>query len=168
MTIFSSFENLAFFRGFSLKEPPQTPVLFRTRKDRRPRDLHVDLHQQADEWFKNKFGVPYRSQAVFVTSSRFVAENYAADKGFVARIIPIGNYRFCWSPKNSDLLFLQTSLGNLTVEDYLNGSNYQESDLLLAHQTAHEVMLYCDSYIAIPINLLENPERTEDRTLILL
>ena len=162
-----SFETLSFYRGFINVQKPSTPLIFATRKNRTPRDMPEDLHNYSNEWFYRRFGVYYRSQALFVTGSKFIALNYAADRGFVARIIPLGTYRYCWSPKNSDLLFLRSRPENVTVESYLDSSEYREFDLEAARASGNEVMLYCDSYVAIPIDLLSE-DRIEVTSNILL
>lgn len=162
-----SFETLSFYRGFANVKKPTTPLIFTTRKDRIPRDMPEDLHNAANEWFFRKFGIYFRSQALFVTGSKFIALNYAKEEGFVARIIPLGDYRICWSRKNSDLLFLRTRPKGVTVESYLENSNYQVSDLGAAQASNHEVMLYCDTYVAIPIDLL-NEDRVAIGSKILL
>lgn len=162
-----SFETNNFYRGFSNSVAPLTPILCRTRKDRRPRDMPIELHESADNWFAQRFGIQYRSQAVFVTGSKFIAQNYAKDSGFVARIIPVGDYNFCWSPRNSDLLFLRTRREHVTVESFLDNSEYKELDLQSACASGNEVMLFCDNYIAIPVNLLANrDERWESKILL--
>lgn len=151
-----TFETLPFYRGFSNTRKPSTPLILKTRKDRVPLHMPKDLHSAANDWFNRKFGIQYRSQALFLTGSKFIAQNYAKDNGYVARILPLGAYRFCWSAKNSDLLFLRTKPDNVTVESYLEDSMYQEDELGAAQASSHELMLYCDTYVAIPIDLLED------------
>ncbi len=167
MSINNSFETLSFYRGFSNAQTPSAPLILKTRKDRRPRDMPEDLHNRANEWFNKKFGIYYRSEALFVSGSKFIAQNYAKDSGFVARIIPLDAYKFCWSPKNSDLLFLRTKPENITVESYLEGSAYQESDLEAARTSSHELMLYCDAYVAIPVDMLDSEAPASGSSILL-
>jgi hypothetical protein len=163
-----SFETLAFYRGLSNGDCPTAPVIIRTRKDRKPRDLPLHIHDQADSWFNHRFGIRYRSQAVFVTGSRFIAQNYANSPRHVVRVIPLGAYRYCWSPKNSDLLFYRTKQDTIAVEDYLESSGYAESGLRSACTSGNEVMLFCDSYIAIPVGLLDPSTVDTAKPLILI
>jgi hypothetical protein len=43
------------------------------------------------------------------------------------------------------------------IKDYLNSAEYREVGLSEAHELGHEVMLYCEKYIAIPRGILEPP-----------
>lgn len=153
-----TFETLEFYRGFSNRWPIDRPSVITTRKDRRPRNFDDGFHARADAWFEKKFGIRYRSQAVFITSAHFTARGYGATPDHVARIIPLGEYKFCWSPKRIDLLFFERNNEGLDIEQYLDESQYQDSDLELAHSTKHEVMLYCEQYISIPTSLMKPPE----------
>ena len=40
------------------------------------------------------------------------------------------------------------------IEEQLNLAEYQETGLMEAHAIGNEVMLFCESYMAIPISLL--------------
>lgn len=150
-----SFETLSFYRGFS-KGISETPVVRTTRMNRVPRDIPMGIHTEADEWFYRKFGVRYRSQALFVTSSLLTAATYALDKDVknVARVIPLGPYRICWSDQRSDLVFACAQTSPADIAQYLDSSGYVETDLNAAHERGHEVMLHCERYIMIPANLL--------------
>lgn len=161
---------LAFYRGTSKGEPSEAPYIGTTRKDRKPRNIANAIHLRADDWFENRFGVKYRSQALFLSSSRFTAQHYAASEKHVVRIIPLGTYKYCWSPNVRDLLsrFKEPSAVD-HVNDILGAAGYIESDLLGAHKSEHEVMLYCEKYIAIPLHLLEEATPTkEQKSLIYL
>lgn len=166
-TEIESFETLAFYRGLSNISGMVAPFIIKTRKDRKPRDLPKYIHERADAWFNQQFGVRYRSQAAFVTGSRFIAQNYAKSSGNVVRVIPLGAYSYCWSPKNSDLLFYHAKQTSIEVEAYLSSSEYTESGLGSACASGNEVMLFCDSYVAIPVHLL-NREATDTAKSIVL
>ncbi|WP_198120343.1 hypothetical protein [Massilia rhizosphaerae] len=154
----NSFETLAFYRGISSQTSIEHPSVRNVRKDRIPRNMPQEIHDRADAWFNEKFGVRYRSQALFVTSSMFIATNYATTPENVVRVIPIGPYRYCWSKKCSDLLFFKASENKITIEGYLNDSDYIETDLADAFSSGNEVMLYCEQYVAIPLRLLQTKE----------
>lgn len=147
-----SFEISAFYRGMSADYDCERPLLLRTRKDREPRNTDKVVHQRADAWFEQRFGIRYRSQALLVTSSIFTAKLYAATARHVFRVIPLGPYKYCWSAKVRDMVSLSTAGG--TIEDMLYASCYIESDLTQAHDSGNEVMLYCEEYVAIPSHLL--------------
>lgn len=148
-----SFESLIFYRGLSSQYDTTYPSLHQTRKNRQPRDVASDVHNAADKWFFNRFGVRYRSEAIFVSSDKNIASAYASSPAHVARIIPLGPYSYCWSRALSDLL--QVCMHNPSIPDLvteLDSANYIESDLEGAFRLGHEVMLFCDSYICIPVN----------------
>ncbi len=167
----SSFEKLTFYRGLVHPIEQDHPSIVVTRKNRKPRDSKYDTHSRADAWFEKKFGIKYRSQAVFVTSSLFTAQNYSRDGGMVVRVIPIDEYSYCWSPTYNDLLSFASSSSGFDIESYLEKGNYLDTDLEKAFESQHEVMLYCDRYIAIPINLISNNDdkpATAAKSLIII
>lgn len=118
--------------------------------------MPLPLHQTADKWFASQFGINYRSEALFISSSTLVASSYACNPESVVRVIPIGPYRYCWSKKRSDLLFYCSSNQDTSIDDYLLNGEYIEADLKGAHDSGNEVMLYCERYVAIPIGLLQS------------
>jgi hypothetical protein len=105
-----------------------------------------------------------------VTSRAFTAQTYAASAAHVVRVIPTTPYRFCWSPKISDLLFAAKEMADAApdvVMKRLADADYQESDLEAAHAAGHEVMLFCDEYVAIPVGLLNShPDTSAPRILL--
>jgi hypothetical protein len=154
----SSFESLSFYRGTSAKYPEKIPSVIKPRNDRRPKNSSIRFHEIADTWFEKNFGIRYRSQGVFLTSSKLTAAAYAETPSHVMRVVPISEYRFCWSPSVSDLLFGAKRLENAEsneIQSYLDSMNYREYDLKDAHEKSCEVMLYCKEYVCIPIGLLE-------------
>ena len=151
----STFDDLIFYRGFSARRDMTQRQVHVTRKDRRPRDLSPEIHASADAWFMKNFGVFYRSQSVLVTSDLNVAIAYADSPAHVARVVPIDKYSFCWSKQLRDMMEL--FIGGVVVDrvhQELDAAGYTESDLPSAHSSGHEVMLFCDSYLSIPQNLL--------------
>lgn len=150
-----TFENLEFYRGLSKEHDLTKPTILCTRKDRMPRDLPEHIHAAADQWFLDEFGVKYRSQSLFVTSGLNVAAAYAYSSSHIARILPLGDYSFCWSTHVRDMmeLFIGNSSMN-SVRDELASANYIQSDLCSAHGSGHEVMLFCEKYICIPLGLI--------------
>lgn len=150
-----TFEFLSFYRGVSARYETRHPTLHATRRDRLPRDMKPELHQLADEWFFKKFGIKYRSQSLFLSSDENVATSYAASAFHVMRIIPIGEYSYCWSSSIQDLL--QICITDQREENLLHtleNSNYKQTDLAQAHAYRHEVMLFCERYICIPNHLI--------------
>lgn len=152
-----TFESLAFYRGMSSEYPADKISLVVPLKNRRPRNSSLAFHEAADQWFEYRFGVRYRSQAVFVTAKPEAALVYASSPSQVMRVIPLSTYKYCWSPYVSDLLFAATQYASGSPEEvgaYLDQAKYRESELNDAHESNHEVMLLCERYIAIPVGLL--------------
>ena len=155
----------------SSKHSVDAPLIKEPRRNRRPKDSPENFHQAADKWFLQKFGISYRSQGVFVTSRRLTAQAYAASPAHTMRIVPISAYRYCWSTKVSDLLFAAKKMINASEEEihqFLLGAGYQDHSLEEAHASGHEVMLYCERFVAIPAGLLPNSDRGEGQSAIVL
>lgn len=153
-----SFETLTFFRGVSARYNPQHPTIHEIRRNRRPKDTSIEFHNIADEWFRSRFGVLYRSQSLCLTSRKLTAQVYAATPAHVMRILPLSYYRYCWSPNATDLLFAARKLEGASqreIEDYLDSLGYLEDGLAEAHAAGHEVMLHCERFITIPVHLAE-------------
>lgn len=166
----STFESLVFYRGVSKDNPTDYPYVKTTRKDRKPRASSEHFHKIADQWFLENFGVAYRSQAIFTTSLALSAGTYAASEKHLVRVIPISAYKYCWSPIISDLLFTAKDYAKANEEDInlkLDSAGYREDDLLEAHKSGHEVMLFCDEYICIPV-LPELATSQTEKPVILL
>jgi hypothetical protein len=154
-TMIDSFETLSFYRGVTGPMPVDKPTVRQVRTGRRPLHLPLSVHNDADAWFYEKFGVRYRSESIFVTGSKFVASSYAESPSHIVRIVPLGNYKFCWSAQRSDLYFYCSTGMKLSIEAYLEQSFYIEEELRKAHASGNEVMLFCETYVSIPVSLLE-------------
>jgi hypothetical protein len=163
-----SFETVELFRGIKLSTELSTAKVFATRKNRHPRDMPLPLHHRANAWFEEKFGIKYRSEAIFVSGNRVTAHGYAGAKGVVARVLPLGPYRYCWSPSVRDLYqSVKLASGDFEIEDLLASADYREHGLAEASQAGVEVMLYCETYIAIPAGLLRPPSKAPAASIIL-
>lgn len=150
-----SFETLTFYRGVSARYNPQHPTVHEMRRDRRPKDSSIEFHNIANEWFRSRFGVLYRSQSLCITSRKLTAQVYAASPAHVMRILPLSDYHYCWSPNATDLLFAAKKLEDASqreIEDHLNSLGYREDGLAEAHVVGHEVMLHCERFITIPVH----------------
>jgi hypothetical protein len=69
------------------------------REDRRSSDVPKILHDRLDELFKKKFGWNVRSEGVFCTGDKHIAEYYGNARIF----LPIGKFKFVWSPEVYDM-----------------------------------------------------------------
>lgn len=86
------------FRGVLKVIPEEELIEHKVRKDRMPRDTTSIGHKIADYYFSIKFGIPARSQSLFVTGNAYAASEY----GQVCAVFPVGDYSFIWSPKIYD------------------------------------------------------------------
>lgn len=119
----------------------------RNPKNRHPRDTDPHVSEVADEWFKDKFGIAYRSNALFVTGKYRSAEEY----GSVYIVLPIGEFRFCWSPEVEDFTYGLVPGEEITqgyddtyrVMSRLDKVGYIETDLVAAAKSNCEIMIYC-------------------------
>jgi len=69
------------------------------RTDRRPKDMSRELHNKFDEDLHDVFGWYPRSEGVFTTGKRSVANSYGKPYIF----FPEGKYQYIWSPDIDDL-----------------------------------------------------------------
>jgi hypothetical protein len=157
------------------------PKLFigNVRPDRRPSDTPLPIHEFMDNWFYKKFGVKFRSNAMFATKSQS-ARLY----GDVYIVFPIGEFKYCYSSTIDDLYAtiankieskLSSHYAPLTkekfndflsdddnlkfaidiVEKILTDSKYIDSDLEKVSYFP-EIMINCKSYLAIKSNLYDD------------
>jgi hypothetical protein len=70
---------------------------------RRPRDTPSELHELADAWFEQEFGLRYRSRALFCFGNRPRAANFCDDNHVLIAIEPLGPYSFSYSPNCVDM-----------------------------------------------------------------
>jgi hypothetical protein len=71
------------------------------RQDREPRDTLYSIHRAFDNSFQKKFGWKARSEGVFVVGNKILARTYGKPWIF----IPLGKFKYIWSPTISDLYF---------------------------------------------------------------
>jgi hypothetical protein len=129
--------------------------------NRRSRDTDSTIHHAADDFFFEKFGVRYRSNALFVTGDLDEAGNYGSmmdGKEYI--IFPRGAFKFCWSPKVQD--FYAASEGSSPRYDgddeeeltqllfhWLETLEYKNTDLPSAINSRNEIMLHCTTAYAV-------------------
>jgi hypothetical protein len=143
--------------------------------NRKPVDTPIYLHNIVDNWMLAKFGIRYRSNAVFATGSGSQASAY----GHRYAVYPIGNFTFCWSPTVYDLTkqfkpaWTQATAdedgGEGRMVEALDNAEYQTTDLARAIKSRHEVMIHCKEYIMVDLEWNEvlvsyiQDEDTRDR-----
>ena len=118
----------------------------KVRKNRRPKDTPLDIHEWVDEWFYNKFGIRARSNTVFCINNR----NYAMTYGKAYVVFPIGKFEVIWSHAIEDLYDKATMDMGLEYwkNDFLSTytKTYKKGDLQGALKSGHEIMLHCKEY----------------------
>jgi len=118
-------------------------TLKKVRKNRKPLDTPTDLHYKADDYFLEKFGWKARSSGLFVNpilgnTSGFGSDTYA--------VFPLKYKQFLYSPKIPDLY---TKV--LQWDKYKD--TYTDKNLCKALSDTHEIMIDCDSYYAINVDV---------------
>lgn len=74
--------------------------LFYARKDRRPKDTPLEVHNWFDGMFKKKFGWKARSEGVFASTNPNGLEPFGKHTYLM---YPANGYSYVWSPKIEDL-----------------------------------------------------------------
>lgn len=157
-----NFEIHTALRGLSGEKKVNSPFVGEMPRNRQPKDLPISLHNRADQWFDEKFGIRYRSKAIFITGSEFIAQSHAYSDQHVVRIVPLSSYKFCWSPLIKDLFSFGNSSNGATIEEYLDSGNYRQDGLEEALLSGNEIMLHCDQFIAIPTWMLKKNVQLPD------
>lgn len=158
-------------RGMTF-QPTEHVTKIKVNKNRKPSNTNIRVHNAADQWFLNTFGVKARSQSFFCTSSKTVANDY----GFPFFVFPVGNFDIIWSRQVNDLfMYLREStiLKNAgvevsdrtqakemindpsiisdkllyeTVSKILDSADYVKGKLDEALASKNEIMVLCDYY----------------------
>jgi hypothetical protein len=113
---------------------------------RKPKDTPESFHNTVNKMFVKKFGIPFRN-GVFATGATRNAKYY----GHVTQIIPVGDFRFCWSPQVQD--FYSLTEDNATEQEAVGEArrlittDYSDKNLKQAILSHHEIMLYCEKVL---------------------
>jgi hypothetical protein len=142
-------------------------------KDRKPIDTPSELHDRLNLAFIEKFGWPVRD-GVFCLPDKGIALSYAQNASYkngshseVYFLIPVGDFKYCWSPKYKDLTMdiktkfpkyrqndWKDELNNLSSTKIKNIVNtYKDNDIQDANYTskkdASEISIDCKEYILL-------------------
>lgn len=92
------------YRGMKL-QPGEKFIRKTVRKNRLPKDTRDTDHKVIDEYFKETFGIGYRSEALFATGSYLQAMDYVDDRnnGTPCFVFPIGTFTALHSDKYEDM-----------------------------------------------------------------
>jgi hypothetical protein len=135
------------YRGMETREDV---VVYYQRADRKPVDTPPELHKVMDERFRQLFGHPYRSNALFTTGHVGFAAEYGPD-GKPSIVILIGKFTFCWSQDIDDLYNIIPKMVNYDDPDIVkkvtkrvvDEGNYVTTNLDTAISSEHEIMINC-------------------------
>jgi hypothetical protein len=137
-------DNALIYRGVNSYDFDIPGLIMReVRKDRNPRDMKIDVADELDMHFKDKFGIGLRRSGVFATKSFNEASRYATMvegsttlRPFI--FFPIGDYDFYYSKSINDLFeimeeedwyrFLQSGENDYYLEDVLGDSEVYKKD----------------------------------------
>ena len=122
-------------------------------RERQPRDSSSLLHNVTGAWFQRKFGLNYRTLALFCTGKLDVARGYAAQPGVsVIQIFPVGDFSICFSEKCMDLyghFQFRPDITGAEIEQELDSLSYVEyknCGLDIAAASGFEAMLYAEQF----------------------
>ena len=138
--------------------------------NRKPLDTPMYVQKVTDAWFLKKTGIQYRSNAIFCTGDDFVALTY----GNLYVILPIGEFSFCYSSTMGDLASItgdlmqdpETPEGVAEISKILKNSNYKTTGLRAAIKSGSEVMVHCDEYYAMTVELYDEVIKYMNRGVI--
>ena len=151
------------YRGVSSLLPPVS--IQTNRPGRAPTSTNKAISKLADDWFLEKTGVRYRSNAVFTSGNHSHSGSY----GHVYIVYLIGDFKFCWSPIVEDMFMmisgLQPHVARRATEPtqipnhikseivrLLGEANYKTDDLVAATCSNSEIMVHCSKYYLLDID----------------
>ena len=110
-------------KGYSLWRGMQGQDMgkFKVRKNRKPKDTPVKVHEEFDKIFKEQFGWKARSEGLLTTGDRQVAGSY----GTIYQVFPIGKFRFVWSKNVHDLYGRYVEFMTKQGLDYSGGGEWK-------------------------------------------
>jgi hypothetical protein len=145
--------NKFFYKGMNKQHDFD---IIKTRKNRKPLNMPLKLHNYIDKLFKKKFGVKLRSETIFVTSDIIWSGGY----GFPSIIIPIGKFDYYWNQHIDDLyedfpFFTSNNNIEKNLDKYkkeiikiVDGYNKNKNFKVMKDVFDGEVMIDCKSYYA--------------------
>ena len=144
------------------------PAKLKCPVNRVPQSTVEYVHAMIDDWFLEKTGISYRSNAVFATGNIAMAAQFGATYA----IFPTGDFNFCWSPlvidmtydlvkprshRFSDLSEMPEEDDNESIDEVhevvlgsLDAAQYRQNNLSTAIKSGHEIMIHCSTYYAVP------------------
>ena len=148
------------FRGMEFNDWPDE-FMAEARMDRRPSSTPSYIHRAVDDYFEDKFGIPFRSASVFAVGDLTTASDY----GKVHIIFPKGKFDFLWCSDIGDMYvdFNHFKDDHGSSQDhleeryisYLDGLRWQfNKDLPGGIKSENEVMINTADYYVVPEEFL--------------
>ena len=146
-----------------LNPDAQLPLYPGHNPNRKSVDTPTYIHDGINDIFEKQFHCRFRN-GVFATGSSLDASSY----GTPCIMLPVGDFRFLWSPKVVDLFNEWEAFAREYTKTYGKGRDWQEvqneflrdvaagvydytdTNLEAAIQSKHEIMLYSDHYYLLP------------------
>lgn len=161
------------YRGMKLS-PGEKFIKKSVHKNRLPKDTRDTDHKVIDNYFKETFGVGYRSEALFCTGSYFQAQDYVNtnDGETPSFVFPIGKFTALYSEKYEDMNtsiydnyfgydFGGDEARNKEMVEFIKRGEYIEtSDISKAINDGGEIMVACDYYYALSAKYYGSHEAT--------
>lgn len=139
------------FRGFDNKllTVTQNNIFYHT--PRAPKDTKREIHELADSWFFERFGIRARSSTLICTTNVEQARSY----GYTYKIKPIEPAFMIYSPLIKDFLEHELELESDSQRDVLAWLECKDFKLIrslkdIEPEFSGEVMVHCEHYSAIP------------------
>lgn len=131
------------------------------RKDRKPRDTKLLVHNLMDEYLKEKFGTKVRSEALFTTGDMQTTLAY----GKPHYVFPVGEFKFVWVELDGypvvDTLKISREIKDAVpkhhssdlpavTREIMDKYTWRTDNLKLAIKKGIEIAIICDKVILIP------------------
>lgn len=87
-----------------MKVVKMQPFKEAVRKDRKPRDTPIQIHDATNKYFGKKYGFKARSQGMFAKGGEPNGGGDVSEYGYRYAVFPIGKYKYLWSPDVEDLI----------------------------------------------------------------
>ena len=140
------------YRGFNEKHESSIMKNKWRGQAREPVNSNIHVHNYANEWFKNNFGVEARSRTIICSTDIKQAEKYA-EHGCVMQILPEPPYRLIFSENVIDFLSYAFEINNLDKVEIQHWLSYQGYSMVadinhLPKSFLGEVMVDCENFYA--------------------
>lgn len=143
------------YRGFSDTVKSRLLENHYLKKPRKPKDSHIHVHNIADNWFYENFGVRARSQTIFCTPDIEQAKQYG--KPYKISIPEFIDFKLIFSTHVYDFNEIEADIDDVNnkeaILEWLESKSYYAITNLsdLPEEFSGEVMLCCEKYEASEI-----------------